>query len=212
MKRTIPEIFSGLAIFGLITALVGFSIFFGIFPGNVENWLLRSGDPRQALIFFSLMAGTILMMLARVGVEVVPFSMIKGDNVKRYINGLPLWVLFFFLTISIFGFANVSPTCKAPETVVFEDITNQRIFQPANLMEVAPNESLTIIASSPDKSQISCISWEFVGPAFPTLGAKDDCQVNITFSDQPGPSYITLLATQNFCNEASLFSLEVQVK
>ena len=212
MKRTTLEILSGLAIFGLFSAIVGFSIFFGMFPGDVESWLLRSGDPRQALIYFSLMLSSIFMMIARAGLEIVPFSFVKGDNVKRYINGLPLWALFIFLTASIFGFVNVSPTCKAPEAVIFQDISNNRTYQPANLMEVKPNETITLIASSPDKSQLYCISWEFVGPAFPTFGGKDDCQVTITFSDQPGPSYITLLTTQNFCNQASLFSLEVQVK
>ncbi len=212
MNRKFSDIISGLAIFVLIAVIVGFSIFIGIFPGQLEEFLSRSGNPRQALIYFSLIASNLSMILARWGVDVIPFNVVKGESIKRYVNGLPLWLIFFFLTLSIIGFWNVSPSCKAPEAVVFKVVGSEQTYQPLNVMEVSPNASMTLMAVSPDDSRLSCISWEFVGPAFPTLGERNGCQVKINFGDQPGTSFVSLLATQNFCNQATLFSLEVQVK
>jgi len=212
MKRNLYEIVSGLAILVFIAAITGFIIFIGIFPGELEEWLSKSGNPRQALIYFSFIFSSASMVLARLSIEVIPFNIVKGENVKRYVNGLPLWVIFFLLAIFIVGFWNVSPSCKAPESIVFEVLGTKETYQPLDRMEVLHNQSITLMAASPDNSRLSCISWEFVGPAFQTLGEKNGCQANITFDGEPGPSFISLLVTQNFCENASLFSLEVKFK
>ncbi|MBK6792615.1 MAG: hypothetical protein IPG80_08725 [Anaerolineales bacterium] len=213
MNRRISDIIPGLAIFLLIAVVIGFSVSMGAFPGGVEEWLSGSANPRQALITFSAALSSLTLMLVRSGVEISPLNFAKGENLRRYITGLPFWFLIFCFAISLLGFWNFSPSCKAPEAVTFKIVGTDQSYQPLDLLEVSPNQPMTIMAVSPDEAaQLSCISWEFVGPAFPTLGEKNGCQVNITFGDQSGPSFISLLATQNFCNNATLFSLEVQVK
>ena len=213
MNRRLSDIIPGLAIFILIAVVTGVSISMGMFPGRFEEWLSGSAYPRQALVFFSLILSSITMILARSGVEINLFNIAKGESVKRYMTGLPLWVLFIVLAGSMVGFWNYSPRCKAPEAVVFEVLGTQQTYLPLDMVEVSPNQSITIAARSPDeKVLLSCISWEFVGPAFQTLGEKNGCEANITFGDQSGSSYISLLATQNFCDRASLFSIEVNVK
>jgi hypothetical protein len=213
MNRKFSDIIPGLAIFVLIAVVVGFSISMGAFPGRFEEWLIGSTNPRQALVTFSLVISSLALILIRSGVEINLLNFAKGENLKRYATGLPLWFLFFSFAISLLGFWNYSPSCRAPEAVEFMVMGTDQTYQPLKLMEVAPNQSMTLLAASPDENiRLSCISWEFVGPAFTTLGEKDGCQLNVTFSDQPGSSFITLLATQNFCNNGSLFSLEVQVK
>jgi len=148
--------------------------------------------------------------LMRGGVEINLLNMAKGENFKRYVTGLPLWVLIIGLAVSVLGFWNVSPRCQSPETVEFH--IGDKIYHPLDVLEVSPNQSITVAAKSPgDKDLLSCISGEFAGPAFQSQGTKNGCDAAITFSDQPGSSYITLLVSQNFCNEASLFSLEVKI-
>jgi hypothetical protein len=213
MGRKLSDIIPGFAIFILIAAVVGFSISMGIFPGGIEEWLSGSAAPRQALIFFSIIFSSVFMILARSGVEINLFNIAKGESIKRYVSGLPLWALFIVLAGSIVGFWNYSPRCKAPEAVVFEILGRQETYLPLDIIEVSPNESFTITAKSPDENiLLSCISWEFVGPAFLSLGEKNGCGANVTFSGERGSSFISLLATQNFCDRASLFSLEVKVK
>lgn len=212
MNRKTSDIIPGLASFVLIAVVVGFSISMGAFPGRFEEWLSGSANPRQALITFSLVLSSLVLILVRSGVEVNLLNIAKGENLKRYITGLPLWFLIFTFAISLIGFWTYSPGCRAPEAVEFKIVGSDQTYLPLNVMEVSPNQSMTILAVAPDSSRLSCLSWEFVGPAFTTLGEKNGCQVNVTFSDQPGPSFITLLTTQNFCDNASLFSLEVQVR
>jgi hypothetical protein len=207
------DFISGLAIYLLVSVLAGVSIAMRIFPGRFDEWLSESSNPQQALIYFSVIIGGIILIFTRIGVEVNFLNMAKGENFKRYAAGLPLWFLFISIAISLYQFWRFYPPCKAPEAVVFQVIGSSKEYLPFDVMDMSPNESLTIRAKSPDDNTLlSCVSWEFVGPAFQNLGSKNGCQANITFSVQPGTSYITLFASQNFCSQASLFSLEVRIK
>lgn len=213
MKRKLSDIFSGLAVLALIAVITGLSIALGAFPGRFEDWLSGSSTPQQALFFFSLSVSSLVMMLTRAGVEINLFSMAKGENFKRYATGLPLWFLVFSFSISLLGFWNYSPRCKAPESVVFDIVGTTQSYMPLEKVTVAPNQAFTVSARSPEEgTNLSCISWEFTGPAFQTLGQKNGCQANVTFGEDAGSGYITLLATQNFCRQASLFSLEVNLE
>lgn len=213
MDRKVSDILPGLAIFVLIVAVVWFSISNGMLPGRLEESLSESADPRRALMSFSVLISSLSLILVRAGVEVNLLAFAKGEHTRRYMMGLPLWFLLFSAAVSLIGFWNFSPGCKAPETVVFKVSGTDRTYAPLDVIEVSPNESLTLIASSPDdKVLLSCRAWEFVGPAFQSLGEKKGCQANVTFSGQPGSSFISLLVTQNFCDRAALFSLEVQFK
>ena len=213
MSRKPSDIFAGLAIYLLVAVVAGISIAMGAFPGKFDEWLSRSSNPRQALIFFSLMVSSIVLALMRGGIEINLLNMAKGENFKRYVTGLPLSVLLFGLAVSVLGFWNYSPQCKSPESVEFHIIGDPKVYLPLDILEVSPNQSVSITAKSPnDKDLLSCISWEFAGPAFQSQGTKNGCEATTTFSDQPGSSYITLLVSQNFCNEAALFSLEVKLK
>jgi len=213
MNRKPSDILPGLAIYLLVAVVAGVSIAMGAFPGKFDEWLSRSSNPRQALIFFSLMISSIVLVLMRGGIEINLLNMAKGENFKRYVSGLPLWVLLFGLAISGLGFWNYSPRCKSPESIEFHITGDPKTYLPLEVLEVSPNQSITITAKSPgDENLLSCISWEFAGPSFQSQGTKNGCDAAITFSEQPGSSYITLLVSQNFCNEASLFSLEVKLK
>ncbi|MBK8782960.1 MAG: hypothetical protein IPO22_14395 [Anaerolineales bacterium] len=213
MNRKPSDVIPGLAIYLLIAVVTWLSVAMGVFPGRFEQWLSMSSNPQQALIFFSMIASSVVLILTRGGVEINLINMAKGENFKRYATGLPLWFLLIGLAVALLGFWNYSPRCKAPEAVVFDVIGTQQTYLPLDKIKVSPNQSITIGARSPeDNILLSCISWEFTGPAFQTLGEKNGCQVNITFGDQPGSSFITLLATQNFCGQASLFSLEVNLE
>lgn len=213
MKRNLVDFISGIAIYFLLAVLIGVSVAMRALPGQFDEWLGGSNNPQQALIYFSLLISSLVLILTRVGIEVNLFNMAKGENFRRYASGLPLWFLMISVAGSLLQFYRYFPTCKAPEAVVFEEVGSSKTYQPSDVIVIAAGKSLAIGARSADEENLlSCISWELTGSAFQTLGQKNGCQVNITFSNQPGSGYITLLASQNFCNQASLFSIEVKVE
>lgn len=213
MDRKPVDFISGLAIYFLVAALIGTSIALRFSPGQFAVWLSASYNPQMALIFFSLFVSGVLLVLARGGIELSVFKVTNMDNIKRYIAGLPLWLLFFCTAISAVGFWLYSPRCQPPQAVYFEVVGSQTRYEPLTVLEVSPNQSLSIAAKSPDPNALlSCISWEYVGPAFETLGEKSGCQINIKFSDRGGSSFLTFVGSQNFCSQTSIFSLEVKVK
>jgi hypothetical protein len=212
MKRNSLDFIPGIAIYLLLSVLVGVSVAMRALPGQFDEWLGSSSSPREALIYFSLLISSLILILTRFGIEINLFNMAKGENFKRYAAGLPLWFLFISLAGALFQFYRFYPACKTPESVFFEIIGKEKTYLPFDVIELPAGASFTITARSSDNEVLlSCLSWELVGPAFETLGQKDGCQVNIQVNDQPGVGYITLLASQNFCSQATLFSIEVNI-
>ena len=215
MNRNIIHWVSGLALYFLFSVLVGLAVFWRFLGlGAITSWLGGSVNPQMALLWFSLFIGGLMMAFVRVlGIEFPFFKININEDVKRYIAGLPLWMLFILIAVSALGLAKYAPTCQAPEVVYFEIVGTDTQYQPMETLKVKPGQSLSIAAKSPDSNaQLSCLSWEFVGPAFEKMGEKSGCQVNVKFSRQPGASFITLVSAQNFCNQKSVFSLEVRVE
>ncbi len=213
MARNFTHFISGLAVYLTLAVLTGTSIALRISPGKFAEWLSTSYNPQKSLICFSLLTSGVLLILARAGVELSLFKFASIENIKRYVAGLPLWLLLLCTAASALGFWQYSPRCKPPEAVYFEILGTQTRYEPLSLMEVTPKQNLSIAARSPDPNVLlSCISWEYVGPAFETLGEKSGCQINLKFSERSGSSFITLVTTQNFCSQQSIFSIEVKVK
>lgn len=215
MTRQFRHWISGLALYGLLSTLVGLSIFWHMpGTGTLALWLGSSANPQMALIYFSLLMGGVAMAFLRLlGFEFPFFKFHISEDVKRYIAGLPIWSLFLLIAFSAVGLARFTPTCHAPEAVYFEIVGSGARYQPMDVMRVQPGQSFSIAAISPNKNaQLSCLSWEFVGPAFEKMGEKAGCQVNVRFSRQSGVSFITLVTTQEFCAQKSIFSLEVRVE
>lgn len=213
MERKLPHFVSGLALYLLFAALVGVATVARIsLMSTFSNWLSTSYDPRTALLFFSLLVGGLIMIFFRIGVEFPFYKISISDDVRRYIAGLPMWVLFLLVTASALGLWKYAPACQAPEAVYFEIVGTSNHYQPMGTLEVQPGQMLSIAAKSSDaNAQFSCLSWEFNGPAFENMGEKSGCQVNVKFSERPGASFITLVSAQNFCSQKSVFSLEVRV-
>jgi len=214
MDRKFPHVVSGLALYLLFSAVVGVSTAMRLsVMAPFSNWLVSSPDPRMGLVFLSLLFGGTFMIFLRLGVEFPFFKLNVGEDVKRYVAGLPMWTLFLMVAVSALGLLKFAPSCRAPEAVYFEILGTDTQYQPMQTLEVQPRQSISIAAKSSDpNAQLSCLSWEFVGPAFAQMGEKSGCQVNVQFSEKSGASFLTLATTQNFCSQRSIFSLEVKVK
>jgi hypothetical protein len=211
-KRDIRHIISGLAIYAVIATLIGFGIGLQLppVPQQFAAFLSSSPDPQKALISFSLLLGGVIMILFRVGVEFPFFKISTNEDVKRYMAGLPLWVLLLMIVGSALAFWNYAPPCRPPESVYFEIVGTDTTLKPMETLTVQPGQLLSIAAKSDNPNvKLSCISWEFVGPAFGPTGDKLGCQINLHFSEQPGISTLSVITTQNFCNQKSIFSLQV---
>jgi len=214
-KRGIQHIFSGLAIYAIIATLIGIGVGLRLppVPTQFSSVLASSYDPQKALISFSLLLGGVIMIFFRIGVEFPFFRFGANEDVKRYMAGLPLWTLLLIIAASALAFWNYYPACRPPESVYFEILGTGQNYQPMDYLIVQPGQSFSIAAKSDDPSvQLSCISWEFVGPAFAPTGDKLGCQVNLRISAQPGISSLSVITTQNFCDQKSIFSLQVSVQ
>lgn len=214
MDRKFPHVISGLALYLLFSAVIGVSTAMRLsVMAPFSNWLASSANPRMGLVFLSLLFSGTFMIFLRVGVEFPFFKLNVGEDVKRYVAGLPMWALFLMVAVSALGLLKFAPSCRAPEAVYFEILGADTQYQPMQTLEVQPGQSLSIAAKSPDpNAQLSCLSWEFVGPAFAQMGEKSGCQVNVQFSQRSGASFLTVVSAQNFCSQKSVFSLEVKIK
>ena len=74
-----------------------------------------------------------------------------------------------------------------------------------------PRESLAITAEPMQKDTILSCQWQYIGETFETIGSNNGCAINLKLSEQPGSGFLTLQASQDFCNQSSVFSLEVQI-
>jgi hypothetical protein len=214
MNRKPLEIVSGLALFLFIALLLGWMIILRLpgIPVQLIEWLGGSRDPQRALVYFSTLVSATLLILVSFGIEIPKLKLfITSERVMRYLTGLPLWALLLIWAGALIGFWYVFPSCQPPATVIFDVAGRDKTFRPSETLTVAPDESLTVtVRPANSGSTISC-SWEYAGPIFDTPGAQRGCQVNVRFGKQPGSGFLTVVTTENFCSQTSIFSLQAVI-
>ncbi|MGC1376452.1 MAG: hypothetical protein WA821_09520 [Anaerolineales bacterium] len=214
MRRSLKDIFIGLVVFVIISVVVIWLVYIGLLiPPQIIDWLHTSPDPQQAVIAFGALTSAIFLILLRGGVA-IPFLqryLPDTEQSRRYVAGLPLWVIGILIALSLVGLLLVRPACQPPTSVTFETSDNG-VLHPFDTLLVKPGETISILAKSvEDGVRLDC-QWQYGGTAFPTLGTRQGCDIQVAFSPKPGEGYLTLLASNNFCTQSSLFSLPVKVE
>ncbi|MFT3892123.1 MAG: hypothetical protein QM730_10860 [Anaerolineales bacterium] len=183
-----------------------------IFPRSVIVWLSESPDPQRALIAFGALVSSGVLGLLRLGIEVPPLkAMITSETVRTYITGVPLWVLGSVFAVSVGAILLVFPSCSSPAFVTFHVEGRQETYRPNETLVAVPGEFLAITAQSTQQDAILSCKWQYIGETFETIGASSGCDINLKLSGQPGNGLLTLQASQDFCNQSSIFSLGIQV-
>jgi len=214
MNRNPLELISGLALYIVLCVLIAWSFILRMayVPASLIDWLGRSHNPQGALMWFSLFAGATLLALLRLGIEVSFFKAFSGsEKVRRYLAGLPFYALGLIWGTSMIGFWFVFPSCQPPATLFFNVIGGDHVLQPSDTLVVAPAEAVTVIAQSASKNSTLSCAWEYAGPVFETPGAQQGCQVSARFANQPGTGFLTVVVSEDFCSQTSIFSLKVSV-
>lgn len=184
-----------------------------LFPRSVIVWLSQSPNPQQALFAFCALVSSGFLSLLRLGIEVPPVKMwLSSETARTYITGIPLWVLIVVFSISAGALIIVFPACQSPVFVNFHVQGRQEIYRPNDTLSAIPGEFLAITATSVQEEAILSCQWQYIGDAFETIGASNGCEINLKLSGQPGNGLLTLQASQNFCNQSSIFSLGVEIK
>jgi hypothetical protein len=215
MKRSFPDILVGLAIFGFITIFIIWLAVIGwVIPAPITNWLNNSPDPWQAVVAFGTLVSATTLVLLRGGIALPIFQRFISESgiekIRKYVAGLPLWAMLAFIALSLFGLLPVFLTCDPPTSLTFE-IAGRNKLHSSELLIVKPGETLSISAKSDSGERLHC-QWQYAGEAFPMLGTRQGCDIKIDFSPKPGEGFLTLLASKNFCNQSSVFSLPVKVE
>ncbi len=183
-----------------------------VFPRSVVEWLSKSPNPQQALVAFSALVSSGVLALLRLGIEVPRVKpLMASEAVRAYITGIPLWTLAFIFAIAIAGLFLVFPPCQSPTYVIFRAEGRPDAYRPGGKLLAAPGESLAISAESIQKDAILSCRWQYIGETFETIGTNSGCEINLKLSGQPGNGLLTLQASQNFCNQSSVFSLDVEI-
>ncbi len=216
LSQQLVRIARGFAFLILLAIVIGVLIYLrqGPFDG-IARWLSQSSDPRSALIVFSFLASMIVVFLVRLGFEFhILDRLISSELVKQYIAGLHFWILIPLLFIGILIFWRYFPSCVPPTSVQFYVGGTEKVYEPLSLMEVKAGESLTLVARTADKNETLSCYWEYSGTAFGGLKSQSSgCQISLLFAPQAqGEGIITVSTKQNFCPQASLFSIRVLVK
>lgn len=213
MKREPFEILRGLGLFLVLWAAAVMAVRLQlVFPRSLIVWLSQSPNPQQALIAFGALFSSGALALLRLGIELPSMKLlVTSETVRTYITGVPLWMLGSILAVSIGALVLVFPACQSPAFVTFRVDGRQETFHPNDTLTAKPEEFLAITAvSAQDDSILSC-KWQYIGETFETIGASDGCDINLKLSGQPGNGLLTLQASQNFCNQSSVFSLGIQI-
>jgi hypothetical protein len=134
-----------------------------------------------------------------------------SEAVRAYIAGVPLWILASIFAVAIGALFLVFPPCQSPTYVIFRAEGRPDTYRPNGTLLAAPGESLAITAEPIQEDTILSCKWQYIGETFETIGSNSGCQINLKLSDQPGSGWLTLQASQDFCNQSSVFSLEVQI-
>ncbi len=183
-----------------------------VFPRSVVVWLSESPNPQQALVAFSALVSSGVLALLRLGIEVPRIKpLMASETVRAYITGIPLWVLGSIFAVAIGALFLVFPACQSPAFVTFQVEGRPDTYQPKGTLVAKPGEFLAITAKPMQEDSILSCRWQYVGEAFETIGTNSGCEINLKLSDQPGNGLLTLQASQDFCNQSSVFSLDVQI-
>lgn len=184
-----------------------------IFPRSIIVWLGESPNPQKALIAFSAVVSSGVLALLRLGIEVPPIKPLVGsETVRTYITGLPFSVLALVFSISLGALLIVFPSCQPPSLVKFSVQGRDQIYRPNDTLVASPDEFLAITAEPIQKEAILSCQWQYIGKTFETIGSSNGCEVIVKLSGEPGVGLLTLQASQDFCNQSSVFSLNVQVQ
>ncbi len=183
-----------------------------IFPRSVVVWLSESPNPQQALVAFSALVSSGVLGLLRLGIEVPKVKpLMASEAVRAYIAGVPLWVLGSIFAVAIGALFLVFPPCQSPAYVIFRVEGRPDTYRPGGTLLATPRESLAITAEPMQKDTILSCQWQYIGETVETIGSNNGCAINLKLSEQPGSGFLTLQASQDFCNQSSVFSLEVQI-
>ncbi|RPI90229.1 MAG: hypothetical protein EHM40_18855 [Chloroflexi bacterium] len=215
MKTRKPlEIFRGLAMLLVLWAAVLIAVRLQlVFPRSVVVWLSESPNPQQALVAFSALVSSGVLALLRLGIEVPPIKpLIASETVRAYITGIPFWVLGSIFAVAIGALVLVFPACQSPAFVIFRVEGRPETYRPNGTLVASPGEFLAITAEPFEENAILSCRWQYVGEAFETVGANTGCELNLKLSRQPGNGLLTLQASQDFCNQSSVFSLGIQIE
>ena len=212
MTRKPLEFVSGLAIFLVLWVAVMSAVRFHLLiPRPLLVWLSQSPNPQQALLSFGALTAIITVALLRLGVEIpVIKPLTSSDRVRAYLAGLPFWAIGTIFAFSLAGLLLVFPSCQPPASVSF-DVAGTT-YHPADVLVVKPGDTLTVSVKPIQDDVILSCEWQYAGDAFDTLGANNGCEISLDFASHPGEGFLTLLASQDFCSQSSVFSLRVQVK
>ncbi len=213
MSRKPLEIIRGLALFLLmwVAAMVAVRLQL-LFPHSVLVWLSQSPNPQQAVTAFGAFIGSGILGLLRLGIEIPTAKpLIASEKVRMYITGMPFWAISVIFAISVAGLVVVFPACSAPTSIVFTQQGKQDVFQPGDILIANAGETLVLSAQVAQKDTILSCKWQYSGDAFDVLGSTNGCETSVKLARNPGNGYITMQASQNFCNQSAVFSLQVQV-
>ena len=214
MKREPLVLVRGLGLFLVLWAAALMSVRLQlVFPRSIVTWLSQSPNPQQALIAFGALFSSGALGLLRLGIEVPSIKMIvTSDTARAYMTGVPLWVLGTIFAISSGALVIVFPACQSPAFVNFHVEGREEVYSPGDTLTTGPGEFLAITADSIQKDSVLSCKWQYIGGAFETIGASDGCNINLKLSGNPGNGLLTLQASQNFCNQSSVFSLGIQIQ
>jgi hypothetical protein len=131
--------------------------------------------------------------------------------VRTYITGIPLGILGLIFSISLGALLIVFPSCQPPSLVNFNVQGRDELYRPNDTLTASPDEFLAITAEPFQEDVILSCNWQYIGETFETIGSSNGCEVIVKLSGEPGVGLLTLQASQDFCNQSSVFSLNVQV-
>lgn len=213
MKREPLEIFRGLAMFLVLWAAALMAVRLQLlFPRSMIIWLSQSANPQQALIAFCALVSSALLALLRLGIEVpLVKPLFSAEKIRTYFTGIPLWILGATFASSAAALLLVFPACQPPAFITFQVQGREHTYNPSETLIAAPGEFLAITAIPFQKNSILSCKWQYIGKTFETIGSSTGCEVILKLSGEPGVGLLTLQASQDFCNQSSVFSLNVQV-
>ena len=121
MQRSLKDILIGLVVFIIITVVVIWLVYIGLLIPQIIDWLHTSPDPQQAVIAFGTLTSAVLILLrGGVAIPILQRYIPDTEQSRRYVAGLPLWVMGVLIALSLVGLLRVFPACQPPTSVIFE--------------------------------------------------------------------------------------------
>ena len=213
MTRKPFELIRGLALFLLLIVITIAAVRLKLLiPRSILIWLSQSPNPQQAVIAFGAFVSSCLLLFIRLGVEFPQAKPLVGsDKIRLYVAGLPLWFIITAIAVSAGGLLLVFPACQAPTSVVFSVEGQQQTLQPGDTFTATPNQTLIVTAQPSQSDAILSCAWQYSGEVFKSFGSNTGCQTNVELTNRPSVGFLTLKATQDFCNQSSIFSIQIQI-